>query len=89
MNKMLAAISVLAVGGGLSLCDVCGAPRSAVASELASLTPAANGPAAPAVSAAETRMVTFKVDGMTCGGCVIAAIKTLGYTATVVPSTAT
>ncbi len=144
MSKMLAAISALAVGGGLSLCDVCGAPRSAAAAasagpQLASVThvttgrmgavaPAVNGPASPAVSAAETRIVMFKVEGMTCGGCVIgvrkvltrlagvskadvsyqwsravvtydpevvtvgqmvAAIKTLGYTATVVAPTAT
>lgn len=121
MNKMLAAISALAVGGGLSLCDVCGAPRSAAAAKSAPQV-------ASVPHAAETRIVTFKVEGMTCGGCVIgvrkvltrlagvskadvsyersravvtydpevvtvqqmvAAIKTLGYTATVVAPTAT
>ncbi len=121
MNKMLAAISALAVGGGLSLCDVCGAPRSAAAAVSA-------GPQLVNATHVTTRIVTFKVEGMTCGGCVIgvrkvltrlagvskadvsyqrsravvtydpevvtvqqmvAAIKTLGYTATVVAPTAT
>ena len=144
MSKILAAFGILAVGGVLSLCDLCAAPRNAVAAETGSpqpagvthvttgrirtLAPAVNDPASPAVSAAEARIVTFKVEGMTCGGCVIgvrkvltrlagvskaevsyersravvtyhsevvtvqqmvAAIKTLGYTATVVAPTAT
>ncbi len=121
MNKILAAIGVLAVGGGLSICDVCGTGQSAVA--------ATSGPPVARVPhAAEIRIVTFKVEGMTCGGCVfgvrrvltrlagvskvdvtyeqsravvaydpsvvtvaqmVAAIKTLGYTATVVAPPAT
>ncbi|MEO7986342.1 MAG: hypothetical protein ABI766_07395 [Gemmatimonadales bacterium] len=34
------------------------------------VAPAVNGPTSPAVPAAETRIVMFKVEGMTCGGCV-------------------
>ena len=121
MNKILAAIGVLAVGGGLSICDVCGATHSAV--EAKSAPQVASVP-----HAAEMRIVTFKVEGMTCCGCVfvvrrvrtrlagvskvdatyeqsravvaydpsvvtvaqmVAAIKTLGYTATAVTSAAT
>ena len=121
MNKILAAIGVLTVGGGLSLCDVCGATHSAVAAKSAPQV-------ASVPHAAEIRIVTFKVKGMTCGGCVfgvrrvltrlagvskvdvsyeqsravvtydpaavtveqmVAAIKTLGYTATAVTPAAT
>ena len=121
MNKILAAVGVLAVGGGLSICDVCGTTQSAVAAKSASQV-------ASAPHAAEIRTVTFQVEGMTCGGCVIAvrkvltrlagvskvdvtyepslavvaydpsvvtveqmvaAIKTLGYEATAVPTAAT
>ncbi len=129
MNKILATVGVLAIGGGLSLCDLCGVGSSARAR-------ATSGPALFSVAQAATpsygvdigspaetetvaptvtiKTVTLKVDGMTCGGCaygvrkvltrlpgvskadvtyeqsrvakMIAAIKTLGYAATVVAS---
>ena len=113
MNMVTTAAAVLVLGGGLSLCDLCGG------------TPAVAQVAPSRVAPAESKTVTFKVAGMTCGGCVIgvrtvltrltgvskadvsyehtravitydparvtveqmiAAIKTLGYTATVAES---
>ncbi len=70
MNKILAAVGVLAVGGVLSICDVCGATDSATA---AKSTP----PVASVPHAAGIRIVTFKVEGMTCGGCVFAVRRVL------------
>jgi len=70
MNKILAAVGVLAMGGGLSICDVCGTTQSAVAAK--SAPQVANVP-----PAAGLRMVTFKIEGMTCGGCVIGVRKVL------------
>src|SRR3990172_1361166 len=70
MNKILAAIGVLAVGGGLSICDVCGATHSAVAAKSAPQV-------ARVAHAAEIRIVTFKVEGMTCGGCVFGVRRVL------------
>jgi len=138
MNKILATIGVLAAGGGLSVCDLCGvgsssAARASSRPRLFSVAQAATlrngvkvGSSAETETVAPTvtmETVTLRVDGMTCGGCVygvrkvltrlpgvskaevtyeqsravvtydpaavtvakmIAAIKTLGYTATVV-----
>ncbi len=91
MNKILA-VGILAVGGGLSLCDLCGVGSS-------SLARATSGPALFSVAQAATprygvdigsptesktvtptvtmKTVTFKVDGMTCGGCVYGVRKVL------------
>lgn len=85
MNTSLAVLGIAVATGILSLCDLCetdtsraavaggsvaaalGAPRLAAASgNVAAVTvaPARSGATAP-------RTVTLKVDGMTCGGCVI------------------
>ena len=92
MNNILAAVGVLAVGGGLSLCDLCGVGSS-------SLERATSGPALLSVAqtatprsgvdigslaASETvapavtmKTVTLKVEGMTCGGCIYGVRKVL------------
>lgn len=70
MNKILATVGILAVGGVLSICDVCGATNSAAA---AKSTP----PVATVSPAAGIRIVTFKVEGMTCGGCAFAVRRVL------------
>lgn len=79
MMKTLAALGVVSAAGALSVCDLCtpGGPRPAT-----SLLPAAHAaPAArratPIARAADTRTVTFRVEGMTCGGCVIGVRKVL------------
>ena len=79
MNKILAAIGVLAVGGGLSLCDVCGATHGAVAAK--SAPQMASVAHARAVVAYDPSVVTVAQ--------MVAAIKTLGYTATAVTPAAT
>lgn len=135
MHKMLAAIGVVVVGGGLSLCGLCGTARTAsgrgggpgsvaVANAQMALAPTAVRPAGTsATTQAEAKTITLAIQGMTCGGCVVgvrtvlarlpgvskaevsyktrravvtydparvsvaqmtAAIRTLGYTATVV-----
>lgn len=141
MNKIVAAVGVLLVGGGLSICDLCGGTRALV--EGAQFVGVANAATLPIHSYAnverglassgvpatktKTKTVIFNIQGMTCGGCVFgvrkvltrlpgvskadvtyedsravvtydpaavtvaqmtAAIKTLGYKATVAASTA-
>lgn len=135
MNKVLAAMGIVVVGGGLSLCGLCGTTRDA-AKRVGGLgtVAVANAQVAPALTAAfpvgtsattqaQTKTIALAIRGMTCGGCVVgvrtvlarlpgvsraevtyktsravvtydparvsveqmtAAIKTLGYTATVV-----
>lgn len=72
MSKALLALGVLGVTGALSICDLCvpAAARSA-ARPAASLVPVAHA------VAAEPKIVTLRVDGMTCGGCVIGVRKVL------------
>ncbi len=92
MNKILATVGVLAIGGGLSLCDLCGVGFSSLAS-------ATSGPALFSVAQAATpsygvdigsptesktvtptmtmKTVTLKVEGMTCGGCASGVRKVL------------
>lgn len=138
MSKILVTIGVLAVGGGLSLCDLCGVGSPSLARatsgpalfNVAQAATPRSGIDIGSLAASETvarnvtmKTVTLKVEGMTCGGCVygvrkvltrlrgvskadvtyeqssavvtydpaavtvakmVAAIKTLGYTATVV-----
>lgn len=88
MNNMMATIGILAVGGGLSLCDLCGGDSKAAASAQTvravgastvlvgyTATERVTGGVAAAPFKFET--VTFKVDGMTCGGCAIGVRKVL------------
>jgi copper chaperone CopZ len=139
MNRIVATLGVLLVGGGFAVCDLCGGTRTLGAG--AQLVGFANAATIPShgyanverslgssqVPATRTKTVIFNVQGMTCGGCVLgvrkvltrlpgvskadvtyedsravvtydparvtvaqmtAAIKTLGYKATVVASTA-
>jgi len=92
MNKILSTIGVLAVGGGLSLCDLCGsgsAPTGSASSTsgLVSIAHAAS-PATVADAGSASRgqatgravtmkTVTLNVAGMTCGGCVYSVRKVL------------
>jgi len=87
MNKMVATLGVLAVGGGLSLCDLCGGSTGAAGEQLVraanasiplvgyAATQGITG--AGVATAVKTKTVTFKVEGMTCGGCVIGVRKVL------------
>ena len=88
MLKLIASLGVLTVGGGLSICGLCGTGNtaSAVAQQnhvaSASLVPPAMTSRARFASeeltaAVKTQTVTFKIDGMTCGGCVIGVKKVL------------
>jgi len=92
MNKILATVGVLAVGGGLSLCDLCGVGSSSLAratsgSALFSVAQAATprsevdfGSLVASETVAPTvtmKTVTLKVEGMTCGGCVYGVRKVL------------
>ena len=88
MFKMLATLGVVAVGGGLSLCGLCGSPGrafpnahpvrvEAVSTTLPTYTAIQRFAGADAAAPVETRTVTFKVDGMTCGGCVFGVRKVL------------
>jgi copper chaperone CopZ len=89
MNKILATVGVLVVGGGLSLCDLCGGPRTLGASaQFVGVANAATmpkggyanverGPGSSAVPATKTKTVIFKIQGMTCGGCVFGVRKVL------------
>lgn len=80
MSKTLLALGVLGVAGALSICDLC-EPTSARSAN--SLVPVAHAApfaerAAPATApAVEPRTVTLRVEGMTCGGCVIGVRKVL------------
>ena len=89
MSKMVATLGVLVVGGGLSLCDLCGGGSNVAAAaqpvRVASgftlsaqgYLPAGRFVGAGEVTAVQTKTVTFKVEGMTCGGCVIGVRKVL------------
>lgn len=69
MTKTLATLGILAVGGALALCDLCGsgAARSAAPTH-ARLQAGAQTSVQPATA---TRTITLAVKGMTCGGCVV------------------
>lgn len=89
MNMLAATLGVLLAGGGLSLCGLCDTNRAlqrGAAYELMgvadSQTPARSGFVAgisnvAPVAAPATKTVTFKIQGMTCGGCVFGVRKVL------------
>lgn len=87
MNKSIASLGVLAVGGGLSLFGLCGtgiaaAPaqpiRVATASAFsAPVTSSGQFVGVRVATVVKTQTVTFKIAGMTCGGCVIGVRKVL------------
>lgn len=90
MHKMLAAIGVVVVGGGLSLCGLCGAARTiagrvgggaSIAAANAQMTPVWTDVRAAGTSAAiqpATKTITLAIQGMTCGGCVVGVRTVLG-----------
>jgi mercuric transport protein len=79
MNKVFVAAGVLGVTGALSICDLC-EPASRSMKSLVSVAHAAStallatSTIAPAV---DPKTVTLRVEGMTCGGCVIAVRRVL------------
>lgn len=82
MIKIFAAIGFAATTGVVSICSPCGASGNPSGSSMS----AGNTFAAPAVTyaavalrtvAPETAVVTLKVTGMTCGGCVFGVRKVL------------
>ena len=80
MTNTFLTLGILGVTGVASICDLC---KPASESSASSLVPAAY--AAPvvahvtsaAVPAFEPSRVTLKIDGMTCGGCVIGVRRVL------------
>ena len=69
-------LTLLAAGaaGTFAVCDLCGTPSSARAAGV----PVAQHAVTPArAPAAELQTVTLRIEGMTCGGCAIAARKVL------------
>jgi copper chaperone len=84
-----ATLGVLVVSGGLSLCDLCDTNRASqrgATHELVSVAearmPGGLGSVAEKASmtslpSAAAKTVTFKIQGMTCGGCVFAVRKVL------------
>lgn len=89
MNRAAAILGVLAVGGGLAICDLC---KTNVASAHGSGDELISVASATVPGGSETRgkyearrsstvpvpakrLVAFKITGMTCGGCVFAVRK--------------
>ncbi|GAC1654874.1 MAG: hypothetical protein NVS4B3_19230 [Gemmatimonadaceae bacterium] len=71
MNKSLLALGMLAAAGVSSICDLCKPLAAGAVGSLVSVAQAASRPAA------ELKRVTLRVEGMTCGGCVIGVRKVL------------
>lgn len=79
MMKSVFALGILGAAGAVSICDLCGisSPRPA-ASLVAVARAATTASSAPvATPRPDTETVTFRVEGMTCGGCVIGVRKVL------------
>lgn len=78
---MYGALGVGAVGA-VSICDLCkpqrpGAAPSAAVVGAAPMTPVVPSVTAHGATAAEEKSVRLVVEGMTCGGCAVAAQKVL------------
>lgn len=69
--------TVLGVGAvaAFAVCDLC---RTPAASASGTRPPSANSPDPVLAVASEPRTVTLRIQGMTCGGCAIAARRVLG-----------
>lgn len=67
MIKTVVALGILGTATSLSICELCPPSSSRAATPLASI----------AQTALEPKTITFRVTGMTCGGCVIAVRKVL------------
>lgn len=78
MNSILATVGVLMVGGGLSICDLCGSDGTVGGAPLASVAQAATvSPALTLKPALVKKTAILKIQGMTCGGCVLGVRKVL------------
>lgn len=75
--KTLIALGILGTAGALSICDRCGSDSSRASAALGASARSAGNEQNP-TSAADTLTVTLKVEGMTCGGCVLGVRKVLG-----------
>ena len=77
MIKALALLlGVAATAGVLSLCPLCG-DRTAPGHLVASASAASAPPVASIASVPESSVVTLRITGMTCGGCVLGVRKVL------------
>ena len=75
--KTFVVLGILGTAGALSICDLCKAGPSRLSAAL--VAPAYAASVSPnAASATDTQTVTLKVEGMTCGGCVLGVRKVLG-----------
>jgi copper chaperone CopZ len=91
MNRAAAILGVLAVGGGLAICDLCSTNAASARGSGHELIGVANatvpgGAEAPrdydaarssTVPVPAKKLVAFKITGMTCGGCVFAVRKVI------------
>ena len=79
MNKLAATLGVLTVGGGLSICELCDTGAISQRSGTHALITVAERIAGNAASVPlpATKSVTFRIQGMTCGGCVFGVRKVL------------
>lgn len=80
MSKALLALGVFGVAGALSIYDLCKPTSARSASSLISVAhaaPVAERAAQATAPAVEPKTVTLRVEGMTCGGCVIGVRKVL------------
>lgn len=90
MNGSAAVLGVLAVAGGLAICDLCNTNASSqrgAAHDLIRVVSAGvpigqetltgNERRSSMVSQPATKSVTLRINGMTCGGCVFAVRKVL------------
>lgn len=82
MNKTLATLGILGLAEGLSLCDRCSSGTRSTTALPAAVVAFAAPVQAPAPASAPSqapvaKIVTLKVQGMTCGGCVIGTRKVL------------
>jgi len=79
MSRTSAVLGLVAVAGALALCDLCGEPSSPGSRARFALASTAHAMSAPArvESVPDSQTVTLRVDGMTCGGCVIGVRKVL------------
>ncbi|HKO16649.1 MAG TPA: metal-binding (seleno)protein [Gemmatimonadaceae bacterium] len=80
MMKTLLTLGILGAAGALSICDLCPTGSSRPVASLVSVahaTPLAAYTTSVVPPAADTKTITVRVEGMTCGGCVIGVRKVL------------
>lgn len=80
MSKAFLAFGVLGVATTLSICDLCKPIAVTSVSSLVSVahaTPVTERETPASTPAVEPKTVTLRVEGMTCGGCVLGVRKVL------------